>query len=96
MRDPARIARITEKLHRLWSLSPDQRLGQLLINALSTELLPPASDHVALHVWRTEDDRWEAALDRSIEEARRQVTPAYPADLIALPGPLDPGDEDHS
>lgn len=32
MRDPQRIERILALIKELWILSPDQRLGQLLIN----------------------------------------------------------------
>lgn len=32
MRDPARIDRIIEKLHKLWLAYPDMRLCQLVLN----------------------------------------------------------------
>lgn len=32
MRDPARIHRILRKLGKLWSLIPDQRFNQMIVN----------------------------------------------------------------
>ena len=59
MRDPARIDRIIEKLRLAWKETPDQRLGQLLVNlAYADNLTPSVSD-----VWVMEDEKWEAAID---------------------------------
>ena len=41
MRDPARIPAILEALRVEWEKMPQQRLGQLIINALSQEWLAP-------------------------------------------------------
>lgn len=38
MRDPKRIERIISLLKQLWEAYPDQRLGQLLINVVCTEM----------------------------------------------------------
>lgn len=35
MRDPARIPRILAEVQHVWSLYPDLRLGQLLVNGTS-------------------------------------------------------------
>lgn len=51
-RDPARIARIADKLTRAWALYPDLRLGQLVANLAG-----------ALDVFSVEDELLEAALD---------------------------------
>lgn len=77
MRDPARIDRILGKLRSLWMLTTDQRLGQLLENALSAELAvrqeADADGHVGLLVWSTDDDRWELAIDRMLARYRDEV-----------------------
>ena len=36
MRDPKRIPEMVEVLRTLWEKHPDQRLGQLIVNAAST------------------------------------------------------------
>ncbi len=58
MRDPARIDRIIDRLRAAWHASPDQRLGQLVMNAQRW------LDHVDANriAWATEDDVTEAGL----------------------------------
>lgn len=51
-RDPARIERICEVLRGAWEQFPDERLGQLLLNAIGHDA----------NVWETEDDVWEDEL----------------------------------
>jgi len=58
MRDPDRIGRIIEKLHRAWYAHPDLRLGQLVHH-----LANPGT--AAVH---TEDDVLERRLDLLIEQ----------------------------
>jgi uncharacterized protein YihD (DUF1040 family) len=53
MRDPARINEIAEVLQAVWSKCPDQRLGQLILNAasyLADERVKPQVD-----IWDLED-----------------------------------------
>lgn len=57
MRDPARIGRIIEKLHRAWHAHPDLRLGQLVHHLANPNTM-------AVH---TEDDVLERRLDLLIE-----------------------------
>jgi hypothetical protein len=51
-RDPARIERICLLIRDAWEQYPDERLGQLLTNALNVDE----------SLWETEDDVWEHAL----------------------------------
>ncbi len=68
MRDPERIDRICEKLKTLWHEMPDQRLGQLLMNAL-TKYQGGASENWGQSIWTTEDSvgnyllSWEKTID---------------------------------
>ena len=62
-RDPARIKRILAKIEKIWSATPDWRLGQLLGN----------SQLAAVDPYYLEDDTLESALDQEIE--RRQLPP---------------------
>ena len=55
-RDIKRIARIMEKLTRLWTASPDLRLGQLLVN-----------DKIGQSFYE-EDNLTEAKLDKLIKK----------------------------
>ena len=55
MRDKNRISRILEKLEAVWSLYPDQRLMQLLLNILS--------DDEVTFLFYVEDDTLENMLD---------------------------------
>jgi hypothetical protein len=71
-RDPARIDRVLAALRAAWTAAPDQRLGQLLANALPPERRPrhngtPADDErvhaeTAQALYFLEDDEWERAL----------------------------------
>lgn len=54
MREPARIARISAKLARVWGRYPDMRLGQLYINLMGEGQIDP---------WQLEDDAVEKELD---------------------------------
>lgn len=58
MRDPARIPRLLQLLEAYWRRTPDQRLGQLLLNACR-ELCCDWPD-----VWTVEDSSLEAELRR--------------------------------
>jgi len=60
MRNKTRIKRILGKIEELWNRSPDQRLGQLLINL---SIIPDDN-----YTWHIEDDELEAFLDRILEE----------------------------
>lgn len=50
MRDPDRIPKMLEEIKELWSHLPDLRLGQLIINALTT------GDHMICDPFYVEDD----------------------------------------
>lgn len=64
MREEARIKRITDKIAKLWSLSPDWRFGQFLIN------YGFCSD--TFDVWSGEDDIIEQGLDRVIKKLTKK------------------------
>ncbi len=53
--DPDTIARTLDHLRLAWSSHPEQRLGQLLVNAASLS---------GLDLWEAGGDDWAAALDR--------------------------------
>lgn len=55
MRDPNRIKRILNKIEILWTIMPDQRIGQLMINIFGS--------HDNIGLWNTEDDKFEEILD---------------------------------
>ena len=55
MRDKNRISRILEKLEAVWSLYPDQRLMQLLLNILSED--------ETMFLFYVEDDEVEQLID---------------------------------
>lgn len=61
-RDPKRITIILAKLHRAWSLSPDQRLGQFISNLMG----PGQHD-----VFYPEDDFWEMLIDQFLTEHKQ-------------------------
>lgn len=69
MRDPERITRILEKLTRLWMLSTDQRLGQLILNTIRN--VRPEAD--SLLTWEMKDEQWEAAIDAQILRYKDEV-----------------------
>ncbi len=54
MRDPARIEKLIDALRRVWRVSPDMRLGQIVVNAANPKEPAP-------QVFYIEDDRM---LDR--------------------------------
>jgi hypothetical protein len=58
MRDPARINRIVAKLVSAWKLSPDQRLGQLVMNAVAY-----GTNHRVDDIFNVEDEVTERGLD---------------------------------
>lgn len=62
-RDPKRIKKILKKIERLWEKNPDWRLGQLVINVISTEnvsglLLRPTREEI----FNFEDDKFEELI----------------------------------
>lgn len=65
MRDPARISRIIEKLRRAWLNSPDQRLGQLVMNTVAF-----AEERRIDDVFYIEDDITERGLDKILDDLR--------------------------
>ena len=73
MRDPERINRIVAKLVKAWKLSPDQRLAQLVSNAVAY-----ATNHDVTDIFHVEDDITEIGLDKMIEELKhpKPVPPA--------------------
>ena len=56
MRDIDRIDRICDKLKEVWKIVPDQRLGQFILNYITSEAL----------LYYYEDDKTEQALDRML------------------------------
>ena len=79
MRDPKRIPKVVEVLQKLWEKHPDQRLGQLIVNAASMivgrEPMPPTP------LFHIEDD---ALLDGL---ARFNESPPSVPQLEAWPSP---------
>lgn len=61
MRDPSRIAHITALLERVWMRTPDQRLGQVLMNV---------SPYAHRDPFEVEDDEWERALRGALGDHR--------------------------
>ena len=58
MRDRDRIDRIVDKLRIVWIHSPDQRLGQLVMNAIAL-----AKDKSVNDIFYIEDEDTERGLD---------------------------------
>lgn len=56
MRNINRIDRICDKLKEAWKIVPDQRLGQFILNYITSEAL----------LFYYEDDKTEQALDRML------------------------------
>lgn len=56
MRDINRIDVICDKLKKAWKIVPDQRLGQFILNYITSEEL----------LFYYEDDKTEQALDRML------------------------------
>lgn len=65
-REPARIDRIAEKLVALWKQSPDQRLGQLVVNVARSQ--KPLRDLPSLQLM--EDTTFEDLLDAELASGR--------------------------
>ena len=63
MRDPDRIDRLTTKLFRLWRTAPDQRLFQLIQNALEDVYHVRKKDY-----FYTEDEDVEFAIDEALRK----------------------------
>jgi hypothetical protein len=64
MRDPTRIARTLHRIEALWSLYPDWRLGQLMLN-----LAEWADDDL----WNLEDDRLLEVLEEHLSRRPSQA-----------------------
>lgn len=60
MRDINRIDVICDKLKEAWKIVPDQRLGQFIINYITSEAL----------LFYYEDDKTEQALDRMLNNEK--------------------------
>lgn len=60
MRDINRIDVICDKLKEAWKIVPDQRLGQFIINYITSEVL----------LFYYEDDKTEQALDRMLNNEK--------------------------
>jgi hypothetical protein len=58
MRDLNRIDRIVDKLREVWKRSPDQRLGQLVMNAVAY-----SEEKRVYDIFDIEDDETEHGLD---------------------------------
>ena len=56
MRDINRIDKICDKLKEAWKIVPDQRLGQFILNYITSEAL----------LFYYEDDKTEQTLDRML------------------------------
>ncbi len=59
MRDPKRIDRILKLIGDYWKKHPDQRFGQMMINANILE------DNI--RVWSNEDEHFEAYLKELVK-----------------------------
>lgn len=68
MRDPARIARILEKLEVLWNTQQDSRLCQLISNITYGEACRSGGNQDCFYV---EDDNLENQIDRELLEFRQ-------------------------
>lgn len=60
MRDPKRIDEITDLLNEIWHKYPDMRFWQLLLNI--------AWSDKKIDLWYLEDDKTEAALNKTNEK----------------------------
>jgi len=69
MRKIERIHKICEKLEKLWSEMPDQRLGQLLENYIfdSRENRGPAT----CFLFHQQDDKTEKILDKLLKNDKK-------------------------
>ena len=69
--DVERVARISTKLERLWSLRPDQRLGQLLVNLIRHDL----PNTICVDMLYFNDERIEEIIDdQTLLETERLST----------------------
>lgn len=81
MRDPKRIARVLEILEGYWQAFPDQRLGQMILNA---------ADFVGIDLFYVEDD----VLIRGLEGAYfRKLRPVEQDERVQHQQPQLPGFE---
>jgi hypothetical protein len=77
MRDPARIPDLCRLLQRAWERSPDQRLGQLVVNAIAPQSPCPA-------VFYAEDSRVRRGLERLARDGAAE--PELPSHREAVIG----------
>ena len=77
MRDPARIDRIAAKLVEAWKLSPDQRLAQLVSNAVAY-----ATNRKVDDIFYIEDKEMERGLDRMLNELKHPRPPTKTSEAI--------------
>jgi hypothetical protein len=77
MRDPARIDRIMAKLVEAWKLSPDQRLAQLVMNAVMYACNKRVHD-----IFGVEDGEMERGLDRMLEDLKHPKPPTATSKAI--------------
>lgn len=70
MRDPARIDRIINKLRTAWKNSPDQRLGQLVMNAVAYGAKERIND-----IFGVEDEITESGIEIMIDRSRQRTSP---------------------
>jgi len=68
MRDATRIPRIMSMLTQLWNKGPDQRFGQMMINA---DLIP-----TDLNTWNIEDDEWEDLIKKQLVRVEKRQAEA--------------------
>jgi len=64
--DPARIETVLETLAELWKRSPDQRLGQLLIN-ISGNHAKRLGQSATSDVWHVEDELMLEEIEHMLE-----------------------------
>lgn len=69
MRDPERIERMIRKLRAAWYAAPDQRLGQLVFNAIRTGRTGEEmhGNQTWCFVPLIEDDEMEKRLEEQLE-----------------------------
>jgi hypothetical protein len=81
MRDPARIDQVLDLLRQVWTRSPDLRLGQLLVNAVSPKGPCP-------EVYFIEDTVQARRLQRMLKQRPASPFSAVPRGLACdKPGP---------
>ena len=67
MRDPKRIPQVLQLLEKVWADSPDQRLGQLLMNAAFF------GGWTLDDIWNCEDDKFVAGLTKLAQKETKDV-----------------------